>query len=54
MQRFTQLTQILKVFFLANVEKALTFLDDHRLGSTSNAVEHGNPCYRQIRKTVVA
>jgi hypothetical protein len=51
-QRFTQLSQILKGLFSANVEKALTFLDDHLLGSTSNAVERGNRRYRKMQKTV--
>ena len=41
-QRFTQLSRILKGLFSVNVEKALTFLDDHLLGATSNAVERGN------------
>lgn len=51
-QRFSQLSQILKSLFLTNVEKALTFLDDHLLGSTSNAVERGNRRYRKMQKTV--
>lgn len=51
-QRFTQLSQILKGLFSSNVEKALTFLDDHLLGATSNAVERGNRRYRKMQKTV--
>ena len=51
-QRFTQLSQILKGLFSSNVEKALTFLDDRLLGSTSNAVERGNRRYRKMQKTV--
>jgi hypothetical protein len=51
-QRFTQLSQILKGLFSANVEKALTFLDDRLLGATSNAVERGNRRYRKMQKTV--
>lgn len=51
-QRFTQLSQILKGLFSSNVEKALTFLDDHLLGPTSNAVERGNRRYRKMQKTV--
>jgi hypothetical protein len=35
-QRFTKLSQVLKGLFSANVEKALTFLDDHLLGATSS------------------
>jgi hypothetical protein len=51
-ERFTQLSQILKGLFLVNVEKALTFLDDRLLGATSNAVERGNRRYRKMQKTV--
>jgi hypothetical protein len=51
-QRFTQLSQTLKGLFSANVEKALTFLDDRLLGATSNAVERGNRRYRKMQKTV--
>ena len=51
-QRFTQLSQILKGLFSRNVEKALTFLDDRLLGATSNAVERSNRRYRKMQKTV--
>jgi hypothetical protein len=51
-QRFTTLIQILKGLFSANVEKALTFLDDRLLGATSNAVERGNRCYRKMQNSV--
>jgi len=51
-QRFTQLSRILKGLFSVNVEKALTFLDDHLLGATSNAVERGNRRYRKMQKTI--
>jgi hypothetical protein len=51
-QRFAHLTQVLKGLFSANVEKALTFLDDRLLGATSNAVERGNRRYRKMQKTV--
>ena len=51
-QRFTQLNQVLKGLFSANVEKALTFLDDRLLGATSNAVERANRRYRKLQKTV--
>jgi hypothetical protein len=51
-QRFTQLSQILKGLFSVNVEKALTFLDDRLLGATSNAVERGNRRYRKMQKTI--
>ena len=51
-QRFTQVRQVLKGVFSANLEKALTFLDDRLLGATSNAVERGNRRYRKMQKTV--
>mgnify|MGYP002065822191 CR=1 FL=1 len=51
-QRFTKLSQILKGLFSANVEKALTFLDDRLLGATSNAVERGNRRYRKMQNSV--
>jgi hypothetical protein len=51
-QRFAKLSQILKGLFSANVEKALTFLDDCLLGATSNAVERGNRRYRKMQQTV--
>jgi hypothetical protein len=51
-QRFTKLSQVLKSLFSANVEKALTFLDDHLLGATSNAVERGNRRYRKMQNSV--
>ena len=51
-QRFTQLRQKLQTLFSANVEKALTFLDDRLLPATSNAVERGNRRYRKMQKTV--
>jgi len=51
-QRFTQVCKILQALFSANVEKALTFLDDRLLPATSNAVERGNRRYRKMQKTV--
>jgi hypothetical protein len=51
-QRFTQLRQTLKTLFAANLEKALTFLDDRLLPATSNAVERGNRRYRKMQKTI--
>jgi hypothetical protein len=51
-QRFSTLCQVLKGLFSANLEKALTFLDDRLLGATSNAVERGNRRYRKMQKTV--
>ena len=35
-----------------NLEKALTYLDDKLLESTSNAVERGNRRYRKMQKSV--
>jgi hypothetical protein len=50
--RFTHLRQVLKGLFSANLQKALTFLDDRLLDATSNAVERGNRRYRKMQKTV--
>lgn len=41
-QRFTTVGKTLQTLFTANVEKALTFLDDRLLAATSNAVERAN------------
>jgi hypothetical protein len=51
-QRFTQVGQTLRALFSANVEKALTFLDDRLLPATTNAVERGNRRHRKMQKTV--
>ena len=51
-QRFNSLVQTLKALFSANLEKALTFLDDRLLPATSNAVERGNRRYRKMQKTI--
>jgi phage tail protein X len=50
--RCTQLGETLKKLFAPTLEKALTFLDDQLLPSTSNAVERGNRRYRQMHKCV--
>ena len=50
--RFTQLGETLKKLFAPTLEKALTFLDDKLLPSTSHAVERGNRRYRK-RQTQV-
>jgi hypothetical protein len=42
LQRFAQVGETLKKLFSPTLEKALTFLDDKLLPSTSNAVERGN------------
>jgi len=51
-QRFTALGDTLKKLFAPTLEKALTFLDDKLLPSTSNAVERGNRRYRKMQKQV--
>ena len=51
-QRFTVLGDTLKTLFSPTLEKALTFLDDKLLPSTSNAVERGNRRYRKMQKSV--
>ena len=51
-QRFTSVGKTLQALFSANVEKALTFLDDRLLPATSNAVERGNRRYRKMQKTI--
>jgi hypothetical protein len=50
--RFRGLRPIFQKLQSPNLEKALTFLDDHLLGSTSNAVERGNRRHRKMQKTV--
>jgi hypothetical protein len=52
LQRFPQLGEALKKLFSPTLEKALTFLDDKLLPSTSNAVERGNRRYRKMQKQV--
>ena len=51
-RRFKAVGQTLQKLFSAGLEKALTFLDDRLLGSTSNAVERGNRRHRKMQKTV--
>jgi hypothetical protein len=41
-----------KQLFSPTLEKALTFLDDKLLPSTSQAVERGNRRYRKMQKSV--
>src|SRR2546427_5718763 len=52
LQRFRQLGETLKKLFSPTLEKALTFLDDKLLPSTSNAVERGNRRYRKMQKSL--
>ena len=51
-RRFKGLEPIFKKLQSPNLEKALTFLDDRLLDSTSNAVERGNRRHRKMQKTV--
>src|SRR5215467_1630756 len=50
--RFPPVGETLKKLFSPTWEKALTFLDDKLLPSTSNAVERGNRRYRKMQKSV--
>jgi hypothetical protein len=51
-RRFQAVGKTLRKLFSPNLEKALTFLDDSLLPSTSNAVERGNRRHRKMQKTV--
>jgi len=51
-QRFKPLQRALKKLWSPNLEKALTFLDDKLLPSTSNAVERTNRRHRKMQKSV--
>jgi hypothetical protein len=51
-RRFTPVGKTLQKLFSPSIEKALTFLDDSLLPSTSNAVERGNRRHRKMQKTV--
>ena len=50
--RFKKLKETLKKLFSPNLEKALTFLDDSLLPSTSNAVERANRRHRKMQKSI--
>jgi hypothetical protein len=50
--RFKTLGQSLKKLFTPNIEKALTFLADSLLPSTSNAVERGYRRHRKMQKSI--
>ena len=50
--RFRQVGKTLQKLFSPTLEKALTFLDDKCLPSTSNAVERGNRRHRKMQKTI--
>jgi hypothetical protein len=51
-RRFRPVGKTLQKLFSPSIEKALTFLDDSLLPSTSNAVERGNRRHRKMQKTV--
>jgi len=51
-RRFRTLGKTLGNLFTPHVEKALTFLDDSLLPSTSNAVERSNRRHRKMQKTI--
>ena len=51
-RRFKQVGKILNKLQSPNLDKALTFLDDRLLPSTSNAVERGNRRHRKMQKMV--
>ncbi len=51
-RRFKAVGKVLSKLQSSNIEKALTFLDDKFLPSTSNAVERGNRRHRKMQKTV--
>ena len=51
-RRFKGLGRTLGKLNSPTLEKALTYLDDRLLGSTSNAVERSNRRYRKAQKTI--
>jgi len=51
-RRFKWIGTTLQKLFSPNLEKALTFLEDKLLPSTSNAVERGYRRHRKMQKTV--
>ncbi len=51
-QRFKHVRKSLKKLWSKNLEKALTFLDDSLLPSTSNAVERTNRRHRKMQRAV--
>jgi hypothetical protein len=50
--RFGEVGKTLSKLMSPNLDRALTFLDDRLLPSTSNAVERGNRRHRKMQKTV--
>ena len=51
-KRLVKLRNTLKKLWSANLEKALTFLDDSLLPATSNAVERANRRHRKMQKSI--
>lgn len=51
-RRYKHVGRILNKLRSPHLDKALTFLDDKLLPSTSNAVERGNRRHRKMQKTV--
>jgi len=51
-QRFKHVRKTLTKLYSPNLEKALIFLDDKLLPSTSNAVERANRRHRKMQKTI--
>lgn len=51
-KRFKGLAKTLTKLYWPNLQKALTFLDDTLLPSTSNAVERGNRRHRKMQKSI--
>jgi hypothetical protein len=51
-RRFTRVGRTLNKLFSPNLDKALTFLDDSLLPSTSNSVERGFRRHRKMQKAV--
>jgi hypothetical protein len=51
-RRFKKLGQALSKLFSPNLERALAFLDDKLLGSTSNAVERSNRRFRKAQSSI--
>lgn len=51
-KRFKRLSRALVKLNSPNLEKALLFLDDKLLGSTSNAVERSNRRYRKAQRSI--
>ncbi len=51
-RRFKQVGKTLSRLFSPNLDKALTFLDDRLLPSTSNAVERGYRRHRKMQESI--